>query len=106
MSRDDVPQTVKQEIGTQRFMLTVLWAVDGFCVVDSMPEWHSDNTQYFLDNILQAILRAIFPDGWKPHSPWLSVYLDNCRVHRSKAADTFFIENGIIQIPHPSHMPD
>jgi hypothetical protein len=64
MSRDDVPQTVKQEIGTRKFMLTVLWGVDGFCVVDVMPERHSYNTQYFLDNILQAILQEIFPDGW------------------------------------------
>jgi hypothetical protein len=97
---------VKQEIGTRKFMLTVLWGVDGFCVVDLMAEWHSYNTQYFLDNILQAILRAIFARSWKPHSRWLSVYLDNCRVHRSKAADTFFIENGVIQGPRPVYSSD
>jgi hypothetical protein len=35
---DDVPQKVKQHIGTQQFMLTVTWGLDGFQVVDLMTE--------------------------------------------------------------------
>jgi hypothetical protein len=40
-SRDDVSQKVKQQIGTQKFMLTVIWGIDGFHVVDLMTEQHS-----------------------------------------------------------------
>jgi hypothetical protein len=63
VSRGDVPQKVKQQIGTQKFMLTVLWGIDGFRVVDLMTEQHSCNTQYFLTQILEPLLLAVFPDG-------------------------------------------
>jgi biotin operon repressor len=41
VSRDDVPQKVKQQIGTQKFMLTVIWGIDGFHVADWMTEQHN-----------------------------------------------------------------
>jgi hypothetical protein len=28
-SRDDIPQKVKQQIGTQKLILTVFWGIDG-----------------------------------------------------------------------------
>jgi hypothetical protein len=56
MSRDEVPQRVKQTIGTGEFMLTILWGLDGFHVVDLMPEQHRFDTQYFLEQIMQELL--------------------------------------------------
>jgi hypothetical protein len=41
ISRDDVPQTVEQQIGTKRVMLTIIWGIDGFRVVDLMTEQHT-----------------------------------------------------------------
>jgi hypothetical protein len=35
---DNVPQKVKQQIGTQEFMLTVILGIDEFHVVDLMTE--------------------------------------------------------------------
>jgi type II secretory pathway component PulL len=62
-SRDEVRQWVKQTIGTRKLILTVLWGLDGFHVVDLMPGWHSFNSEDFLENIMQEILRVVFPDG-------------------------------------------
>jgi hypothetical protein len=31
-----VPQKVRQQIGTMKYLLTVMWGVDGFHVVDLM----------------------------------------------------------------------
>jgi hypothetical protein len=45
MSRDAVPQRVKQTIGAGEFMLTVLWGLDEFHFVDLMPERDSFDTQ-------------------------------------------------------------
>jgi hypothetical protein len=90
VSRDDVPQKVKQQIAIQKFMFTAIWGIDGFRVVDLMTEQHSYNTQYFLRHILKPMLLIVFPDGGKPHSRRLSLHLDNCRVHRSKASENFF----------------
>jgi hypothetical protein len=46
VSRDDVPQKVKQQIGTQKFMLTVIWGIDGFHDVDLIIERHNHNTEW------------------------------------------------------------
>jgi hypothetical protein len=70
-------------------MLAVIYGINGFHVVDMMTEQHSYKTQYFLGYILEPLLLAVFPDGCKPHSHPLSLHLDNCRVHRSKASQNF-----------------
>jgi hypothetical protein len=36
VSRDEMPQKVRQQIDTMKFMLTLMWDVDGFLVVDLM----------------------------------------------------------------------
>jgi histone-lysine N-methyltransferase SETMAR len=87
-------------------MLTVIWRINGFHVVDLMTEQHSYNTQYFLSHILETLLLAVFPDGHKPHSCRLSLHLGNCRVHRSKASAYLFAENPIIRVPHPLYSPE
>jgi hypothetical protein len=87
-------------------MLTVIWGIDGFQVVDLMTEQHSYETQYFLSHILEPALLAVFPDGHKPHSRLLSLHLDNRRVHRPKISDNFSVENSIFRGPHPSYNPD
>jgi hypothetical protein len=106
ISRDDVPQKAKQQTATQKFILTVVWGIDGFNVVDLITEQHSYNTQYFLSHILEPLLLAVFPDSRKPHSCQLSLQLDNCCVHRSKASENFFAENSIIRVRHPPCSPD
>jgi hypothetical protein len=80
-SRDDIYQKVKQQIGTQKFMLTVTWGIDEFHVVDLMAEQHSYSPQSFPSHILEQLLFAVFPEGRKPHFRRLSLYLNNCRVH-------------------------
>jgi hypothetical protein len=87
-------------------MLTVIWGIDGFRVIDLMTEQYSYNTQYFLSHVLELLLFAVFPDGRKPHSRSLSLHLGNCCVHRSKASENFFAENSIIRVPHPPYSPD
>jgi hypothetical protein len=87
-------------------MLTVVWGIDGFHVADLMTEQHTYNTQYCFSYILEPQLLAEFPDGRKPQARRLSLHLDNCRVHRSKASENFSAENYIIRVPHPPYSPD
>jgi hypothetical protein len=82
-------------------MLASIWGIYGFYAADLMTEQHSFNTQDFLSHILAPLLLAVFPYGRKPHSPQLSLHLDNCRILRSKAPESFFAENSIIRVPHP-----
>jgi hypothetical protein len=87
-------------------MLTVIWGIDGFHVVDLMIEQHIHNTRHFLSHILKILLPTVFSEGRKPHSHRLSLHLDNCSVHRSKAYENFFAENSIIRVPHQPDSPD
>jgi hypothetical protein len=93
----DVPQKVKQQIGTQNSMMTVIWGIDGF--VDLTIEQHSYNTGYFLSYILEPLLPAVFPDGRKPYSRLLSLHLDNCRVHPSKVSENFSLKIRLFEYP-------
>jgi hypothetical protein len=99
ISRDDVPQKVEQQIGTQKFMLTVIWTIDGFYVVDLMTEQHSYNTQCFLSHILEPLLFVVFSDGRKPHSRRLTLHSNDCRVHRSKASANFLPKIRLFEYP-------
>jgi histone-lysine N-methyltransferase SETMAR len=87
-------------------MLTVIWGINGFHVVDLITEQHSYNTQYFLNHILESLLLAVFPEGRKPHSPRLSLAFNNCRVRCSKVFENFFAENYIIRVCYPPYSPD
>jgi hypothetical protein len=86
-------------------MLTVVWGIDGFQIVDLMTEQHSYNMQSFFSHILEPLLLAVSPGGPKPHSRRLSLHLDNCRIHRSKASENFFPETSIMRVPHPPYSP-
>jgi hypothetical protein len=86
-------------------MLTVIWEIVGFCVVDLMIEQHRYNTQHFLSRILEPVLLAVFPDGRELISRRLSLHLDECCVHRSTDPENF-AENSIIKISHLPYSPD
>jgi hypothetical protein len=55
-SREDVPQRVRQQIGTRKVMLTVIWGVHGFQVADLMTSQYSFDSQYFMDNIMVPLV--------------------------------------------------
>jgi hypothetical protein len=105
-SREDVPQRVRQQIGTRRFMLTVIWGVDGFHVVDLMTSQRSFDSQYFVDTIMVPFVEKFFPKGRNLHVRRLHLHLDNCHVHFSKVTEKFIAENHISRIPQPGYSPD
>jgi hypothetical protein len=77
------------QISTTRFILTLIWRINGFHVVDLMSEQQISNNHYFLSNIMEALLSAIVPDDQKSQSHRPCVHFDNRRVHRSEASDPF-----------------
>jgi hypothetical protein len=61
VSRNDVPQKVRQLIGTSKLMLRVMSAVDGFHIVNLMTSRETFNSQYFIDTVLTHLPPKIFP---------------------------------------------
>jgi histone-lysine N-methyltransferase SETMAR len=87
-------------------MLTVIWGVDRFRVVDLMISHCSFSPEYFVSHVLAAMAAKVFPRGRISHSRRLQLHLDNCRVHFSKATEQFMTENHIRRVPHPPYSPD
>jgi hypothetical protein len=54
---------------------------------------------------MEPLLSAIFPDGRKPNFRRLSVRLDNCSVHWSKASESLFTDNSIVRGFHLAYSP-
>jgi hypothetical protein len=80
-------------------MLSVIWGIDGFHIVDLMTEQCSYNMQYFFSHILETLLLAVFPDGRQRHSCLLSLHLDNCRVHCPNASENFSLKFLLFEYP-------
>jgi hypothetical protein len=93
VSRDDVSQKVRQQIDVMKFMLTVMWGVDGFHLMDLMTTQKEFDSPYFVANVLSALVQRIFPAGRRAHAVRLSCHLDNFPVHFSKVLEKFFVEN-------------
>jgi hypothetical protein len=93
-------------IDTPKLMLTVIWGVFGFHVVDLMTVQDRFNSQYFADNVVIPLTQEIFPGGRRAHIRRLNVHQDNCRVHFSKVAERFLTENDLLRVPHPPYSPD
>jgi hypothetical protein len=98
-----VATKTKPTIGTPKFMLTVMWGIKGFSVVDLMTSHNQFNSQYIVDHILVPLAQGIFPHGRNRRALRLHLHLDNCRVHFSKVAEQFCEANEILRIPHPPY---
>jgi hypothetical protein len=54
VSRDEMPQRVDPAIGTAKFILTAIWGVNGFSLLDLMPSQYTFNAQYFIEPLVQT----------------------------------------------------
>jgi hypothetical protein len=87
-------------------MLTVIWGVDSFHVIDLMISQRSFNSEYFDIHVLAQMIVKVFPRGRIPHTCRLQFHLHNYRVHFSKATEQFITENHIGRVPHPPYNLD
>jgi hypothetical protein len=101
LSREDVSERVRQQIGRKKFMLAVIWGIDGFHVVDLMTSQRSFTSEYFVSHVLAPMVAKVFSPGRIPHTCRLQLHLGNCQVHFSKAIEQFINENHIGRVLQP-----
>jgi histone-lysine N-methyltransferase SETMAR len=104
--REDVPSRLRQDIGTKKFMLTVIWGVDGFHIVDLMIPHRSFNSEHFVNHVMTPMIIKPFPQVRTPPPRRLHLHLDNYRVHLSKTTQQFTSENHTLHVPHPPYSRD
>jgi histone-lysine N-methyltransferase SETMAR len=106
VSREDGPSRVRYDIGTEKFMLTVIWGVDGFHFVDLMNRQRSFNSEYLVNHVMASTITKAFAQGRTPHACRLHLQLDKYRIHFSKITQQLMGENHILRVPNPPYSPD
>jgi hypothetical protein len=61
VSRDEEPQRVDSAIGTAQCMLTAIWGVNGFHLLDLMLSQCRFNARYFAEHIMAPLVQMVFP---------------------------------------------
>jgi hypothetical protein len=87
--RDDLETNTKPLIGTPKFMLTVMWGIKGFHVVDLITSQNQFNSQYFVEHIMMPFVQEIFPHGRNRRTLRLHYHRDNCRFTSQKWQKSF-----------------
>jgi hypothetical protein len=110
-SHEDLPQRVRQQIGTREFILTVIWGVDRFRVVNLMISRRAFDSECFEDNLIVSVVEKVLPNGRNPDARRVHLQLDNCGVHFPSVAEQFTAQNHIspvAQLPSTSstYRPD
>jgi hypothetical protein len=70
----------------QKIVVTIIWNLSGFYVVDRLLTDTKMNGDYFVTNILFPLEEAIFTHGRMPHERSHVIHLDNCSIHTSSSS--------------------
>ena len=106
LDSEENPEFERDRITHEKFMLTVIWGVWGFYVIDMLPNGMSYNSTYFIEHILTVLnekKNEIWPKSGRKKI-WL--HLDNCRVHNSKQTLIEMEKIPYQRTPHPPYSPD
>jgi hypothetical protein len=87
ISGSEAAQRVDPAIGTAKFMITAIYGVNGFHLLDLLPSQCRFNVQYFVEHVMAPLVQTVFPQERTRSTPRLDLHLDNCRVHFSKVAE-------------------
>jgi hypothetical protein len=74
---EEPPERARHTIQDKEIMLTIAWNPLGFHVVDALPMGRIFNAEYYLDNILTALV-SFLPEAVEEQ---LVVHADNARPH-------------------------
>lgn len=107
LESDEYPtKYVKDSIGSEKIMLTVIWNPFGFHIIDFLPEGTSFNSSYFIEHILTPLESKKCQIWNQSHNRKLHLHLDNSRIHNSKISLKKTIEFGFKRTPQPPYSPD
>ena len=81
-------------LGVKKVLVTVIWGIKGFYIVDFLPEGESFDTPHFVDYVLTPLKdkkESIWPSS-RSKRMWL--HLDNCSVFNSQTSFQKYDEYG------------
>lgn len=103
---EDPPEMNGDQISIKKVMVTIIWGVYGFYIVDFMPDGESYNSSYFITNILEPLAKKKAEIWHESSKRKLTLHLDNSKVHNSKWSTLEYTKKGFKRAPHPAYSPD
>ena len=105
VSGGDVGTRVAHTINSKKTMITVLWTIKGFLVVDALPDGSRFNSSYAASLLhkLSSVVRESRPVSGLSG---LFLHWDNARPHISTLTQGVVEELGLRRLCHPPYSPD
>ena len=103
---EERPEFADDQTCHQKIMVTIIWGVWGFYIVDCLISGISFNSSYFMEHILNQLIEKkneIWPNS-TGKKIWL--HLDNCKVHNSKLIMQKINQSPFKRAAHPPYSPD
>jgi hypothetical protein len=105
-SRDEVPERIKQEIDTEKWLISVLWSVNGIHSLLDVPNGIAYNTTFFCDVVIPDLLENVCAGSRRRTLKRIVIHLDNARPNNSKKSNECLTEFRARRVPHPAYSPD
>jgi len=104
-SVDEVQRNVNRTIQSKKVMLTILWGVDSFYILEALPGSQKFDSDYFI-SILKKLKKEYCKIKKKMSVQGVYLHLDNAKVHTSMATVATAKKLGFTMLKHPSYSPD
>jgi hypothetical protein len=89
-------------IGDSKMMVTIIWSLQGFHLIDALPKSQKFNASYYIDMILQSLFENR-PTG---PGPGFIIHADNARPDTARKTLKFCRENRLGMAPYLPYSPD
>jgi len=104
-SPEDVQRNASRTLQSKKVMVTILWGLDGYYIVEALPVGQQYNSIYFAKLLHKLRDHLNKRKGFKRYK-LLYLHLDNAKVHRSHYTIEKAEELGFEMLPHPPYSPD
>jgi len=104
-STDDVQRNIARTMQSKKVMVTILWGIKGFYLVEALPSDQNYNSTYFCELLTRLRSNLRKHKGVK-RIKFFHLHLDNAKVHRSLYTEEKAEELGFTMLQHPPYSPD
>ena len=105
-SRDEVPTSTQKKIDSEKIMLTMFFNGNSLLCIDFLPKGKKYNQRYFIDNIIEEIIKNTNEDEDQLDLDQMMIHMDNCKVHKGNLVQQKLNNLKLKSIPHPPYSPD
>ena len=74
--------------------------------IDFLPKGKKYNQRYFIDNIIEEIIKNTNEDEDQLDLDQMMIHMDNCKVHKGNLVQQKLNNLKLKSIPHPPYSPD